>query len=52
MKTALTCAVLATMISFSTGWLFARLSVAALLLCMPRGAARSTFAKGSDWPCA
>ncbi len=52
MKTALTCAVLATMISFSSAWLLARLSMAAVLLCMPRVAARSTFTKGSDRPCA
>jgi hypothetical protein len=52
MKTTMICAVLATMISFSSAWLLARLSMAAVLLCMPRGAAPSTLAKGSDRRCA
>lgn len=52
MSTELTCAVLATILSFSSAWLLARLMMAALLLCMPRGASGSTLAKGSGRPCA
>jgi hypothetical protein len=52
MKTTLICTVAATMISFSSAWLLARLSMAAVLLCLPRGAASPTFAKRSEGPCA
>jgi hypothetical protein len=52
MNTTLICAVVATMISFSSAWLLARLSMAAVLLCMPRVAASSTLARRSDRPCA
>ncbi|MDE3136137.1 MAG: hypothetical protein KGL59_06165 [Acidobacteriota bacterium] len=52
MKTTMICAVLATMISFSSAWLLARLSMAAVLLCMPRGATPSVLAKRSDRRCA
>jgi hypothetical protein len=52
MTTALTCATLAILISFSAGWLLARLSMAALLVCMPRdGAARPRLAERSEQPC-
>jgi len=52
MSTELTCAVLATILSFTSAWLLARLMMAALLLCMPRGTSDSYFAKGSGRPCA
>lgn len=52
MKTALTCAALATLLSFSSAWLLARLSMAALLLCLPRGQARTAGAERSRRPCA
>jgi hypothetical protein len=51
MKTTLICVVLAPMISFTSAWLLARLSMAAVLLCMPRVAIRSTSLNGSGRPC-
>lgn len=51
MKTALTCAALATMISFTSAWLLARFSMAALLLFMP-STARSPQVKESERSCA
>jgi hypothetical protein len=52
MTTALTCATLAILISFSAGWLLARLSMAALLVCMPHGgAARAPLGERSEKPC-
>lgn len=35
MATALICATLATLVSFFLGWLLARLSIRAVLLCLP-----------------
>ena len=52
MNTTLICAVVATMISFSSAWLLARFSVAALLLCMPRASVRPVLADGGKRPCA
>jgi hypothetical protein len=37
MTTALTCATLATLVSFTAAWLLARFSIGALMLCLPRG---------------
>lgn len=52
MNATLISAVLATILSFASAWLLTRLSMAALLLCMPRGPARSNLAEGGERPCA
>jgi hypothetical protein len=49
MTVALICATLGILISFSAGWLLARLSMTALLVCMPQvGAARPHLAQRSE----
>ncbi|MDE3136140.1 MAG: hypothetical protein KGL59_06180 [Acidobacteriota bacterium] len=51
MTIALICATLAILISFSAGWLLARLSMAALLVCMPQnGTAHAHLAERSEQP--
>lgn len=52
MNATLICAVLATTLSFASAWLLARLSMSAVLLCMPRGSARPNLAEGGERPCA
>jgi hypothetical protein len=42
MTTALGCATLAILVSFSMAWLLARLSIRAVMWCMPSGAVAAT----------
>jgi hypothetical protein len=52
MTIALICATLAILISFSAGWLLARLSMEALLVCMPQnGSTRAPLADRSEQSC-